>query len=115
MSVPVDLDKLAGTLTEFGSGYLITVGEDFCAHIIAVEPVLIEGVLDTGPAGTTTGRNVAAHPDVTVLWPPHEPGGFTLIVDGRAELAGDHVRIRPAHAVLHRKVAARNDCRPLEK
>jgi hypothetical protein len=49
MSVPVDLDKLAGTLTEFGSGYLITVGEDFRAHIIAVEPVLTEGVLDTAP------------------------------------------------------------------
>jgi hypothetical protein len=31
------------------------------------------------------------------------------------KLAGDHVRMRPAHAVLHRKAAARNDCRPLEK
>ncbi len=112
MSVPVNLDMFANTLADFGFGYLITVGDDFGAHTVAVDPVLTEGVLDAGPAGTTTRRNVVAHPHVTVIWPPRDPGGYTLIVDGRAELAGDAVRVHPTRAVLHRK---RDDCMPLQK
>lgn len=124
MSVKVDLDELAGKLADFPLAYLITVSDDHRAHTVAVDPVLADGVLVIGAIGGTTGRNAAAHPDVTLLWPPREPGGYSLIVDGRGEVAGDGLRVVPTRAVLHRKAGpdspaaspnCLHDCVPLEE
>jgi len=122
--VKVDLDKLAETLDGFPFGYLITVGDDFRAHTVAVTPVLDNGVLAIGPLGGTTRRNAAAHEAVTVLWPPREPTGYSLIVDGTAEVTDDGVRLTPARAVLHRSAlepgagtdpSGLHDCVPLKE
>lgn len=104
MSVKVDLDQLAAALTEYTFAYLVTVGDDYRAKTVAVWPVLTHGVLDVGPVGGGTHRNLAGHDSVTLLWPPREPDGYTLIVDGRALAGGvdDPLRIAPGHAVLHR-------------
>ncbi|MBX7434798.1 pyridoxamine 5'-phosphate oxidase family protein [Mycobacterium sp. Y57] len=102
MSVKVDLDQLAATLADHPLGYLITVGDDHRAHTVAVDPVLRGGVLDIGRVGNSTRRNAAGHPDVTLLYPPADPGGYSLIVDGRAEVDGDVVHVTPERAVLHR-------------
>lgn len=59
-------------------------------------------------AGRTTVGNVASRPGVSLLWPPNG-GDYSLIVDGVAVVAGDHVVIRPERAVLHRSVAASGD------
>ena len=124
MSVKVDLDKLADALADFTFGYLITVGDDFCAHTVAVEPVLTAGTFDVGQMGSGTRRNAGGHPDVTVVWPPSEPGGYTLIVDGRAEVSDDGLRVVPTRAVLHRRATpdsaatspdGLHDCLPLKK
>ena len=124
MSVKVDLDKLADALADFSFGYLITVGDDFRAHTVAVEPVLTDGVFDVGQMGSGTRRNAGERPDVTVIWPPAEPGGYTLIVDGRAEVAGDGVTVRPTKAILHRRATSESvatspdglhDCLPLKQ
>jgi hypothetical protein len=125
MSVKVDLDQLAGALADFALAYLITVGDDFRAHTVAVDPVLTDGVLDVGPVGKTTRRNVGEHPDVTIVWPPREPSGYSLIVDGRANPPdGDAALIVvPNRAVLHRRATPESpatspdflhDCVPLE-
>ena len=37
-----------------------------------------------------------------MLWPPAEPGGYSLIVDGRGQLIDDSLRVVPHRAVLHR-------------
>lgn len=121
MSVPVDLDELAGALADFTFAYLITVGDDHRAHAIAVEPVLTDGVFDVGPAGATTSRNVAAHDGITLVWPPREAGGHTLIVDGIGTLAAGSLTVAPTRAVLHRRATAGpvgptdcpHDCTPL--
>ena len=102
MSVKVDLDQLADTLVDYPFGYLITVSDDHRAHTVAVDPQLVAGVLVVGSVGNSTRRNALAHPDVTVVWPPREPGGYSLIVDGRGELADDRLRVIPQRAVLHR-------------
>jgi hypothetical protein len=125
MSVKVDLDRLADALADFTFAYLITVGDDYRAHSVAVEPVLTDGVLDVGPAGGHTRRNLARHGDVTLVWPPGETGGYTLIVDGTSGPSDDEtpVRIVPNRAVLHRKPAPNSptprpgcvaDCLPLD-
>ena len=95
MSVKVDLDQLADALADFTFAYLITVGDDYRAHTVAVEPVYTEGVLDVGPAGGHTRRNLAEHGDVTLVWPPREPDGYTLIVDGHGR-SGRRFRARRA-------------------
>jgi len=102
MSVNVDLNRLANTLSDFAFGYLITVGDDFHAHTVAIDPALADGVFHVGPIGNTTRRNVVEHADVTLLWPPREPNGYSLIVDGRGEVRDDGLCVTPVRAVLHR-------------
>jgi len=121
MSVKVDLDSLADALGDFSFAYLVTVGDDYRAHTVAVGPVLADGALHIESVGNSTRRNAAAHPDVTLVWPPREPGGYSLIIDGRADGDGDGLRIQPTGAVLHRPATPGNptasgcgdDCVPL--
>lgn len=118
MSVKVDLEQLADALGDYTFAYLVTVGDDYRAHTVAAEPLFADGVFDVGPVGGKTSSNLSAHPDVTLVWPPGRPGGYSLIVDGRA----DGSRIEPLRAVLHRKAApgsaakpgCKDDCQPLE-
>ena len=60
MSVKVDLDQLADALADFTFAYLITVGDDYRAHTVAVEPVLSDGALDVGPVGNSTRQESRA-------------------------------------------------------
>ena len=124
MSVKVDLDRLADVLADFDFAYLITVGDDYRAHTVAVDPVFGEGRLDVGTVGRHTRENTARHGDVTIVWPPGEPGGYTLIMDGRAHQADEALSIEPTRAVLHRKATPKSpatspdclhDCVPLKK
>jgi hypothetical protein len=123
MSVKVDLDQLADALADFTFAYLITVDDGYHAHTVAVEPVLTDGVIDVGPIGTSTRNNVAHHGGVTLVWPPREPGGYTLIVDGQGQPADTGLKVVPSRAVLHRKAApgvvtkpgCKDDCVPLER
>jgi hypothetical protein len=123
MSVKVDLDQLADALADFTFAYLITVGDDYRAHTVAVDPVLADGVLDVGPIGNSTRTNVAQHDGVTLVWPPTEPGGYSLIVDGQGRGSDGALKVVPSRAVLHRRATANtpaaatdclHDCVPME-
>lgn len=107
MSATVDLDRLADALSDYGFAYLITVGDDYRAHTTSVTPVLGDGVIDVGAVGRHTRANLARRSDATLVWPPQEPGGYSLIVDGHAEVPEDAdptggLRIVPTAALLHR-------------
>lgn len=106
MSTPVDLDELATALADFCYAYLITVGDNLRPHAVAVEPSFAGEVFLLTGIGRTTGRNASGHPDVTLVWPPAAPGGYSLIVDGRATLDGDSLTVAPHRAVLHRRATA---------
>jgi hypothetical protein len=121
MSVKVDLDQLADALADYAFAYLITIGDDYRAHTVAVDAVLTDGLLSIGTVGRSSTRNATAHPDVTLVWPPRESGGYTLIVDGRGQLTGGGLAVAPTSAVLHRKAPPNtptasgcgDDCVPL--
>jgi hypothetical protein len=106
----VDFERLADALVEYRFAYLVTVDDDYQVHTVTVEPELRERVLDVGLVGGRTRKNVESRSAVTLLWPPSEPGGYSLIVDGRAEVAeltgpGDAtaaLRVVPTRALLHR-------------
>jgi hypothetical protein len=102
MSVKVELGALATTLADFDVAYLVTVSDDHRSHVLSVwaEPtdagLVVEGV------GRHTQENAAARPDVTLVFPPLQAGGYTLLVDGHAAVHGTTVTIAPTKAILHR-------------
>ena len=103
----VDLQALADALADYPYAYLITVDDEYRAHTVTVEPQLREATLDIGLIGGRTRNNLAKRADVTLLWPPTEPGGYSLIVDGTAEVteAGAEtarLTVVPTRALLHR-------------
>lgn len=115
----VDLKRLAAALPDYPYGYLITVDDGFRVHTVTVEPQLRDlpdgpdgprAIVDVGLIGGRTRENLAHRSDVTVLWPPREPGGYSLIVDGDAILEAQadsdsetaRLGVVPTRALLHR-------------
>jgi hypothetical protein len=106
----VDVNRLAAALHNYRFAYLVTVDDQYRVHTVTVEPELRDGVLGVGPIRGRTRNNVENRSDVTLLWPPREPGDYSLIVDGQAhmtEAAGrddDTVALAvvPTRALLHR-------------
>lgn len=104
----VDFPRLAAALVDYRFAYLLTVDDDYRVHTVTVEPVLRHDVMAIGLIGGRTRTNVENRSDVTLLWPPREAGGYSLIVDGRAAVteAGDdtaRLEVVPTRALLHRK------------
>jgi hypothetical protein len=106
----VDFKRLAAALNDYRFAYLVTVDDGYRVHTVTVEPELRGGVVDVGLIGGKTRKNVENRSDVTLLWPPREPDGYSLIVDGRAQVAeapdsdDDTVPLGvvPTRALLHR-------------
>jgi hypothetical protein len=104
MSIPVEVADLPQRLAEFDRGYLLT-SRDGLVKAVSVRAVADEGTLRVPAPGRGSVANVAANPNVTLLFPPLESPGMTLLVDGTAAAEGDDVRITPTGAVLHKPVA----------
>ncbi|MBY0441581.1 MAG: pyridoxamine 5'-phosphate oxidase family protein [Mycobacteriaceae bacterium] len=105
----VDFPRLAAALRDYRFAYLLTVDDNSRVHTVAVEPVLADQTLDVGLIGEHTRKNLASRSTVTLLWPPSQLNGYSLIVDGRAELSrhapGDQavrLSVTPTRALLHR-------------
>ena len=113
----VDVKRLAAALTDYPFAYLITVDDGYRVHTVTVEPQLREfpdgpdgpwALLDIGLIGGRTRKNLEDRRDVTLLWPPSEPGGYSLIVDGEAEVTDAdaetaRLAVVPTRALLHRE------------
>ena len=102
MSIEVTLPQLAETLTRYRFAYLLTVGDDARAHVVAVTATLANDTLLITDLGRRTQVNLAAHPSVTLVWPPADPSDYSLIVDGVGSMRGDELAVTPIRAVLHR-------------
>jgi len=105
MSVKVELGELAGALADFDVAYLVTVSDEARSHVLSVWPEMTAAGILVDGVGRHTQANAAAHPDVTLVFPPVERGGYTLLVDGTATVDGTTVTIAPAKAILHRPAA----------
>lgn len=105
MSIPVPLDDLRAAVERYGDRpFLLTVGDDGRAHATSC-PVRWDGASLVASTGRRTTANARLRPAVAVLWPPVEPGDYSLIVDAAASSeagAVGEVRLRPERAVLHR-------------
>ncbi len=125
MSIPVALEKLRAEAERYGATpFLLTVSDDGRPHSVSIAASWEGGTL-VAKAGKRTLGNVAARPHISLLWPPLEPGGYSLIVDADGSLtgAGEAARIvvRPTRGVLHRPAASPEaapegcsaDCKPV--
>ena len=101
MSIPVEVADLPQRLAEFDRGYLLT-SRDGAVKAVSVRAVPEDGHLLVAAPGRGSVANVGANPSVTLLFPPREDGGMTLLVDGTAAVEGDDVRVVPTSAVLHK-------------
>jgi hypothetical protein len=107
MSIPVPLAELSRAMQDYGPAYLLTISDDARVHAVSAI-ASVEGDLVRVPdLGRRTLVNSTARPSVTLLWPPLEVGGYSLIVDGEAEVRDDVVLVSPSRAVLHRPAVAK--------
>lgn len=107
MSIPVPLDQLSAALADRPLVFLATT-DGTRVKVVQVSPRVVGTAVhvDVGPGSL---RNLAGHPDVTLVAPPrvHDAGSFTLLVDGRFDRAeADHVVIEAVSAVMHRQAPA---------
>jgi hypothetical protein len=102
MSIEVGLAELAETLGRHPFAYLLTVGEKSRAHVVASAVTMSGGVVVVPDAGRKSRAAIAGNPLVTLLAPPAEPGGYSLIIDGTATTTDEAVLVAPTRAVLHR-------------
>ncbi len=101
MSIVVDLERLAATLADYGTGYLLTASADGSVKAVTVEPTWADGVLHLG-ASRGSAANLATNPKATVIFPPLLSRGYTLIVDGTGDATDEGIDVRAEKAVLHR-------------
>lgn len=102
MSKPVDMRALAKAVADYDFAYLITIADGDDIHTSAVQPTLDgESLLVTTPSSRVQA-NTGQRPKVSLVWPPREPDGYSLIVDGAAHLERNNLRVAPTRAVLHR-------------
>ena len=104
MSIPVEVADVPQRLAEFDRGYLLT-SRDGTVKAVSVRAVPEDGTLLVRTPGRGSVANVGLNPAVTLLFPPLEDPGMTLLVDGTATAEGEDVRIEPTSAVLHKPVA----------
>ncbi len=109
MSIPVQPADLHAALRDFASGYLLTTAASSDSpqvKVVTVDPVAgTDGTLRIGGPGRGTLRNLELNGVVTVVFPPAERHGFTLLVDGNASVDGEDVVVTATAAVLHRPAA----------
>ena len=105
MSIDVSLRRLADSLTRYHFAYLLTVGDDERAHVVAVQPTLANDTLVIEDPGRKTHANLGAHPLVSLVWPPTDPSDYSLIVDGTGSMHGGKLVVTATRAVLHRPAA----------
>jgi hypothetical protein len=106
VSIRVELDELREHVAACGSyAFLLTVSEDGRPHAVSLR-VEWDGDDLVGRPGKRTVANAERSPEVSLLWPDSGRDGFTLFVNGPAEVRADGdssaVAVKPASAVLHK-------------
>ncbi|WP_134323424.1 pyridoxamine 5'-phosphate oxidase [Cumulibacter soli] len=123
MSIPVKVEDLAKALDDFDTAYLLSVGAAG-VKVVCVEVTVDEDGVHIPTQSKGTAGNIAQNPAVTLLCPPREPRGFTLLADGTARVDGEGFLMTPRTAVLHRPASHADapvdaegcgqDCAPVE-
>jgi hypothetical protein len=105
--------------------YLLTVTGEDRPHCSLTSVAWDESRLLVAAPSNWSESEALGRRSVTLLWPPAEPGGYSLIVDASASTADidgpRRLTLTPTRAVLHRRgqpaepsgTACRSDCIPI--
>jgi len=118
---------LTEALAEYGrEAYLLTVGKDG-PHTTPVSIELDGNTIGCG-IGPSAARNISSVPNVSLFWPPREPGGYAMFINGVAKGVqrrdgGNAAEITLTKSVLHRSgpkpadstTACASDCKRLAR
>lgn len=102
----MQIRTLDEAISQYGrEAYLLTVAKDG-PHTSNVTIELRGGTIGCN-VGVSAAKNIAREPNVSLFWPPKEPGGYALIVNGTAvseqRLTGvTMAEITLTKSVLHR-------------
>lgn len=100
----VNMDAVAEQAGRYGFAYLITVSARGRIHTSVVHPAREGDAVVVPTSSGHVARNCEANPEVSLVWPPAETTGYSLMLDGTATLhpAEGTVTVDPSRAVLHR-------------
>ncbi|WP_323101086.1 hypothetical protein [Intrasporangium sp. YIM S08009] len=105
MSIRVETADLPRTLGDYDYAFLVAQGPER-PHVLAVHVTPgpeQDGVLVVDRVGSTATQIVSERPAVTLVFPPRDPSGRSLIVDGEVDGTGEGtLTVAPSGAVLHR-------------
>jgi hypothetical protein len=118
---------LTDAIAQYGrDAYLLTVGKGgpHTSHV----SVTLNGNVVGCEIGASAARNITGEPNVSLFWPPSEPGGYAMIVNGLATSSrNDHgaafAEIKLTKSVFHRRgpkpddsaSACASDCKPIAR
>jgi hypothetical protein len=111
MSVVVSLAELPAAIErQIGWCYLLTVSDQGSARAVAIAPAWDhDSRALTAEVGRRTAENAAARPSVSMVWPPADAYGYSLIVDGTVQVHDVTITFTPMSAVMHRPAIALAD------
>jgi hypothetical protein len=105
MSIEVPIDELAATVERYDFAYVVTVSDSGRPHLVGVRPTISGNELSVA-VGRTSLANATVRPEITLVFPPVDEGGFSLVVDATAApgpgFASGVMRLTATWAVLHR-------------
>jgi hypothetical protein len=102
---------LAEAISHYGrEAYLLTVAKDG-PHTSNVTIELRGGCIGC-ILGASAAKNIAREPHVSLFWPPTEPGGYALIVNGTAASVHRLMGVTMAEITLTKLVLHRPGPKP---
>ena len=105
------ISTLAEAISHYGhDAYLLTVAQDG-PHTSHVTIELRGGKIGCA-VGASAARNIERAPNVSLFWPPTEPGGYALIVNGAAAGERRATGVTMAEIALTKSVLHRPGPRP---
>jgi len=101
MSIPVPIERLAGTMTGFQLAALVCPRAEGWAQVIVVDPVADGPDLVMALPGSARGASPERPLPVTLVWTGATKSANALVVDGWGSAVDGRLRVRVDHAVLH--------------
>ncbi|MEO6941428.1 MAG: hypothetical protein ABI238_01600 [Terrimesophilobacter sp.] len=102
MGKTVNMRGIEKAIADYGFAYLITVADGDRIHTSVVQPTVEGECLIVPSPSDRVQANTGQRPKISLVWPPREPDGYSLIVDGVAQFGADNLRVIPSRAILHR-------------
>jgi hypothetical protein len=118
---------LADAISQYGrDAYLLTVGKGgpHTSHV----SVTLDGDAIGCEIGASAARNIASEPNVSLFWPPSDPGGYAMIINGLASSTPNAngatlAQIKLTKSVFHRRGPkpadsdgpCASDCKPIAR